>query len=132
MAACFFLLGRICLQSGQQFLAAGQGLRIRVSLRVGGEFEQTGDLVAAGQQQLDQLAVHLDAAVPGAVQGVFQDVGEVDDIVALDDARPALDGVGGAKDRIEGVVVRRILLQAQEIFIQAGEEFLAFRDIRLS
>ena len=126
------LLSGVDSQARQQFLAPSQGFRIRARLGVAREFEQARDLVAAGEQQLDQRGVDLDMAVAGAVQGVLHDMGEFDDVVAFDDAGPALDGVGGAEHRVECAAVRRVLFQQQQILIEAGEQLLALRDIGLS
>ena len=55
------------------------------------------------------------------VQGIFDDVSEVDDVNALDDAGATLDGVRGAEDGVEGVGVGRVLFETQQVVFQAGE-----------
>ena len=52
------------------------------------------------------------AKIAQGVEQVFHPVGEVFDERAFDDARAALDGVGGAEDGVDVVAVVRILFEA--------------------
>jgi len=55
-------------------------------------------------------------------------MGEGLDEMAFNDARAPLDGVGGAKNAVDVVLVFRILFQPQQAGFHLGKLFAAFLD----
>ena len=85
-------------------------------------------MVAAFEQQGRQAAVGGHVAVAQDVEQVFDVVREGFDEAAFDDAGAALDGVRGAEDGVDVVVVVGRLFQAQQAGFHFGELLAAFLD----
>ncbi len=56
-------------------------------------------------------------------------VGPVDQMVGIEEARPALEGVKGAKDRGEDLVIARVRLQAQAVFLSLFQQLPGFGEV---
>jgi hypothetical protein len=107
------------LQAGQQLVATGDR-----NLGVFGDCgNQVGDMVLAGEQQTDQIAVELQFAVAQAIEDILDDVCETHHLVKTEQAAGALDGMRAAKKGIQVVFQAAAVLCTQQDCLHLGEEF---------
>ncbi|MCY1347442.1 hypothetical protein D9M69_335490 [compost metagenome] len=103
-------------QRGQQL---GRGGRQVAALAHFGE--HAVDRVQRGEDHIHQLGVDLALTLAQDVEDVLGDVAALHQFVQLQEARPALDGVETAKDRIEQVGIVRPAFQLDQLLGQLLE-----------
>jgi hypothetical protein len=110
----------------QQRRAGGLQRGIGFALAGGHGLQQCTHVVAATQQQHHQAFVHGQAAIAHVVEHTFHHMGEGHHRFQVKQAGRALDGVGGAEDGVDQVVLVFGLLHGQQGGFHVLQQFAAF------
>ena len=94
--------------------------------------QQLFHAVAALQQQRHALVGHRQLAGAHQLQHAFHFVREAHHRVVAEQARGALDGVGGAEGAVHGLGVGRVLLHRQQAVLELAQHVLRFGQEALS
>src|SRR5690606_20609770 len=95
---------------------------------IGQQADQGVDVVTHGEKEVGQVGVEADVTLAHLVEHVLGDMGEGHDPAQAEDAGRALDGVGGAEDRVDDLGVVRVLFDLEQGLFHAVEQVLAFGD----
>ena len=120
--------GKECIQAGGQAFAARLEFGVRGAGFAGEDIEQAAHMIAALEKQGGQFRGDGKVAVTQGVEQVLDAMRECFDEMAFDDARATLDGVSGAENAVDVVLVVRILLQLEQARFHLGQLLAAFLD----
>ena len=117
------------LELVEQHDTVGFGFHVRFGIGIGGKLlHQRADMIAAAQQQGDQLPVHRHFAIAHPIQHVLYHMGEGDDTIQPEHPARAFDGVGSAEYGADRLGVIRCGFQSKQRFLHGDEQLAALHE----
>ena len=121
----------VAVQALAQAALVGMGSGVQLPALYSNHLDQLLHVIAAFEQEGDQLGRDSKITVTQALQDVFDDMRKTDDRIKTKQACRALDGVCGTKNGSECFGVIRCTFQTKQCCFHLLQQFAGFGDVGL-